>query len=36
LGLVFPNMPLAQAIGRAVEVLCESFHRADIALCGSF
>ena len=35
LGLVFPNMPRAQAIGRAVEVLCESFDQADIALCGS-
>ena len=35
LGLVFPNMSRAQAIGRAVEVLRESFHQADIALCGS-
>jgi hypothetical protein len=35
LGLVFPNMPRAQAIRRAVEVLCESFDQADIALCGS-
>jgi hypothetical protein len=24
-----------QTIGRAVEVLRESFHQADIALCGS-
>ena len=35
LGLVFPNMSRAEAIGRAVEVLRESFHQADIALCGS-
>ena len=35
LGLIFPNMPPTQAIGRAVEVLCESFDQADIALCGS-
>jgi hypothetical protein len=35
LGLVFPNMLPAQTIGRAVEVLCESFDQADIALCGS-
>jgi len=35
LGLVFPNMPRAQAIRRAVEVLCESFDRADVVACGS-
>ena len=30
LGLVFPNMSRAEAIGRAVEVLCESFDGTDI------
>jgi hypothetical protein len=35
LGLVFPNMPPAQTIGRAVEVLCESFDQADVVACGS-
>jgi hypothetical protein len=35
LGLVFPNMSRAEAIGRAVEVLCESFDRTDIVACGS-
>jgi hypothetical protein len=28
-------MSRAESIGRAVEVLRESFHQADIALCGS-
>jgi len=36
LGLVFPNMSRAEAIGRAVEVLCESFDRTEILACGSF
>ena len=35
LGLVFPNMSRAEAIRRAVEVLCESFDRTDIVACGS-
>ena len=35
LGLVLPNVLRAQAIGRTVEVLCESFDEADVVLCGS-
>jgi Protein kinase domain len=35
LGLVLPNVLPAQAVRRSVEVLCESFDEADIALCGS-
>ena len=34
LGLVLPNVLPAQAVRRRVEVLCESFHEADVALCG--
>jgi hypothetical protein len=35
LGLVLPDVLPAQAVGRRVEVLCESFDEADVALCGS-
>ena len=35
LGLVLPNVLPTQAVRRRVEVLCESFHEADVALCGS-
>jgi hypothetical protein len=35
LGLVFPDVLPAQAVRRRVEVLCESFDEADVALCGS-
>jgi len=35
LGLVLPNVLPTQAVRRGVEVLCESFDEADIALCGS-
>jgi hypothetical protein len=35
LGLVFSDVPRAQAIGRAVEVLRESFDEADVVLRGS-
>ena len=35
LGLVLPNVLPTQAVGRTVEVLCESFDEADVALCGS-
>jgi hypothetical protein len=35
LGLILPNVLSAQAVWRRVEVLCESFHEADVALCGS-
>jgi hypothetical protein len=36
LGLVLPDVLPAQAVRRRVEVLCESFDKADVALCGSF
>ena len=35
LGLVLPNVLRTQAVRRTVEVLCESFDEADVALCGS-
>ena len=35
LGLVLPNVLPTQAVRRTVEVLCESFEEADVALCGS-
>jgi len=34
LGSVFADMPRAQAIRRAMEVLCESFDEADVVSCG--
>ncbi|SRR6266851_4090698 len=35
LGLVLPNVLPTQAVRRRMEVLCESFDRADIVACGS-
>jgi hypothetical protein len=35
LGLILPNVLPAQAVRRSVEVLCESFDEADVALSGS-
>jgi hypothetical protein len=34
LGLVLPNLLPIQAVRSRVEVLCESFDEADVALCG--
>jgi len=35
LGLVFADVPRAQAIGRAVEVLREALDEANVTPCGS-